>query len=147
MDEIKVQTGLEGKENLDQASENKPISFPAPPSRSKYYGQPKNWFKGFGYMSNLSLLQEQYSQQQFHRIALNEVREALGSKCKHLIHLKDTDGKVIFRAKLLVDGNIQVFNVTAESTNPNDFVAETYKGVYDVLIKHINGNKGSKEAV
>lgn len=132
--------------NPEEEQEPK-ISLPAPPERSRFFGQPKNWFKGAGYLFNLNRMQELYSQQEFHRIALKEVKNALGSRCKHLIHMKNSKGEVKFRAKLLIDGKIQVFNVTAESTNPDDFTAETYKAVNDVLRKHLDGNKGSKKAV
>lgn len=126
--------------------EQEALRFPRPPQRSKFYGQPVNWQKSAGILTNLDKMQEEYDQQVFHRTALNQVRKALGPKCKHLVHVQKSTGEVYIKAKLEIDGKITTFNVTLDESNPADFTANTYKGLNDTLQKYLHVQR-SEEAV
>lgn len=118
--------------------EERKRKFPRPPQRSGYFGQPVNWQKGAGVMVHMQEDINKYQQQVFHKTALKEVRKALGSKCRHLAHVKDVNGNVFVQAKLDIDGKITTFNVEMDSPNPDNWEAETYKSLNDTLKKYLN---------
>jgi hypothetical protein len=152
IDELKIHTGIEGYEQLekilDEATENVAGEEEAeelprlarPPQRSQYFGQPVNWQKSAGFLSNLDLMQAEYDQQVFHKAAINQVKKALGSKCTYLSHIKDEKGSVTVKAKLNINGKITTFNVNLGLTHPDDFTADTYKALNETLQKHLKSD-------
>lgn len=118
------------EENIQQDTPTRKVG--KIPQRSKYFGHPKAWDKSLVGYHHLKDLQQSFEQQNFHRVALKEVKRALGSHCKHLIHYKTTEG-LFFKAKVIVKGELKTFNVDSEVKSAENLTAETYKNLKNVL--------------
>lgn len=103
------------------------------PQPSRYFGQPKNWWRTMAGAMTLKDNQQWMQQATFHRVALNEVLKSLGKKnCKHLIHVKSAKG-LSFRAKVKIKGVWKTMNVETEYKEAKELNAEDYKSLKDVL--------------
>lgn len=108
------------------------------PEKSQFFGQPKNWGRGPAGFFKLKEMQGTYSQAEFHKVALTEVKKSLKGKCKHLIHVANPEG-IQFRAKLKVNGVTKTINVDAEVKKASQLTADNYKALKDVLNDIIGG--------
>lgn len=102
------------------------------PTRSKYFGQPILWENSLAARNTRMANKDWQSQAIFHNVALKEVRKALGKKCRHLSHVVQ-DSKISFRAKLMINGVLKIYNVDTEASVASSLRAEDYRNLKDVL--------------
>ena len=138
--EIEVFSSTVGAEEFESAltpeGEPKELKLPKLPQRGKFHGYPTAWDRSMAaYYSGMEM-KEIMEQAEFHRVALKEVRKALGVKCAHLIHVTDSTGIITFKAKLKLNGGTKIVNVDSEVL-AKDLVAESYRNLNNVLLDEL----------
>lgn len=106
------------------------------PSRSKFHSYPKEWDKSIAKSNTDRFMNAIHGQANFHLVALQEVRKALGKRCTHLIHVTDKSGIITFRAKLTKDGIKKTVNVESE-LQAHELDAESYRNLNDTLLNEL----------
>lgn len=140
LEALKVQTDVKGvsvvEEALDTDGEVVQPKVRNIPEKSQYFGHPTDWDRSFAAFQTATDFNDKMEQAKFHRVALNEVRKALGSKCIHLIHVTEPDNLITWRAKVKTSKGVKTINVESEKES-KDLVADSYKSLKDVLANAI----------
>ena len=76
----------------------------------------------------------------FHKVALTEVKQKVGSKCTFLSHMI-TKGTIWFLAHLNINGEKRIVRISTGKTNSNELEAENYKALFNQLSDYVTGKK------
>lgn len=114
-----------------------------PQGRSKFFGYPKAWNYSIAAMYENMDRSNLPAQMRFHRVAINQVKRALGRACPHLTHV--SDGKTVyFKARIKVGDKIKTINVTTDVETADQLSSDSYKELLNTLKNVIQaGSQGT----
>lgn len=102
---------------------------------SKFFKTRDPWVQMYPEVSQRTKAFEQVN---FHREALKQVKASLGPRCTFLTH-EMGDGKLSFRAYLIVKGKKKIITVSEGVPTALDLKAEDYKKLKVVLDEQLRG--------
>ena len=156
LDALKIKTGVEGALKMEEAltPDGETVTLVGKdeqpefddsvitriPQKSQYFGQPTLWGKSIGAFYTSRDMSQVQEQAEFHRKALKEVRRALGSKCRHLIHETDASGIIGWKAIFDINGKTKTVTVDSE-VFAHELDAESYRSLNNVLLDVIGSQK------